>query len=194
VGWTVDGLPLSHGSVIGEPVMGRTPWNSSLCACLGQNDDFCSSDLEVCMLGSVAPCVLYGGKVERLRSAPALFVDHCLCYAGLFVLGNSLFGWNCLAPWFSHNSRTDIRRKFNLEGSCEATVRACGCCKSYVEDEVQREQCEMACDFATHVLCHLCALCQEGREVRRRIPHPGFKAQQVMVMIPPNEQVMGRGA
>lgn len=47
-GWTADGLPLAHGSVMGEPIMGRSQWNSSLCACLGQNDDFCSSDLEVC--------------------------------------------------------------------------------------------------------------------------------------------------
>lgn len=46
-GWTADGLPLGHGSVVGEP-MGRTPWNSSICACLGRNDEFCSSDLEVC--------------------------------------------------------------------------------------------------------------------------------------------------
>lgn len=46
-GWTADGLPLSHGSVMGEP-MGRTQWDSSLFACLGRNDEFCSSDLEVC--------------------------------------------------------------------------------------------------------------------------------------------------
>jgi hypothetical protein len=45
--WTADGLPLGHGSVVGEP-MGRTHWNSGLCACLGRNDEFCSSDLEVC--------------------------------------------------------------------------------------------------------------------------------------------------
>ena len=46
-GCTVNGLPLTHGSVMGEP-MGRTQWDSSLFACLGRNDDFCSSDLEVC--------------------------------------------------------------------------------------------------------------------------------------------------
>lgn len=46
--WTADGLPLRHGgSVVGEP-MGRSQWNSSLCCCLGRNDEFCSSDLEVC--------------------------------------------------------------------------------------------------------------------------------------------------
>lgn len=46
-GWTADGLPVSHGSVIGEPI-GRNQWNSGLFACLGRNDEFCSSDLEVC--------------------------------------------------------------------------------------------------------------------------------------------------
>ncbi|KAL3569473.1 hypothetical protein D5086_029363 [Populus alba] len=79
-------------------------------------------------------------------------------------------------------------------GSCEALNRSCGCCGSFVEDDLQREQCESACDFATHFFCHTCALCQEGREIRRRVLHPGFNAQPVLVMIPPGEQSMGRGA
>lgn len=80
------------------------------------------------------------------------------------------------------------------QGSCEALNRSCGCCGSFLEDEVQREQCESVCDLATHVFCHVCALCQEGRELRRRAPHPGFNAQPVLVMIPPEEQNMGRVA
>ncbi|GMP43186.1 hypothetical protein CsSME_00012648 [Camellia sinensis var. sinensis] len=47
--WTADGLPLGHDSVIGEPLR-RAQWDSSLFACLGRNDEFCSSDLEVCEL------------------------------------------------------------------------------------------------------------------------------------------------
>ncbi|KAG7034581.1 Cell number regulator 8, partial [Cucurbita argyrosperma subsp. argyrosperma] len=81
----------------------------------------------------------------------------------------------------------------DLEGNCEALHRSCGCCGLCVEDEVQREHCESVCDFATHVFCHTCALCQEGRELRRRMPHPGFNARPVLVMIPPAEQSMGRG-
>jgi hypothetical protein len=46
-GWTADGLPMGHGSVMGQPIP-RSQWNSSICACLGQSDHFCSSDLEVC--------------------------------------------------------------------------------------------------------------------------------------------------
>lgn len=91
----------------------------------------------------------------------------------------------------------NLRRAVDLiilaqQGSSEALARSCGCCGSSVEDEVQREQCETACDFATHVFCHACALCQEGREIRRRLPHPGFNAQPFVVMIPPGEQTMGR--
>ncbi|XP_031398802.1 cell number regulator 8 [Punica granatum] len=193
-GWTADGLPLGHGSVVGEP-MERSLWDSSLCACLGRNDEFCSSDLEVCLLGSLAPCVLYGSNAERLGSAPGTFANHCLPYFGLYLIGNSFFGQNCIAPWFSYPTRTAIRRKFNLEGSCEALHRSWGCCGSIVEDEMMREQCESTCDLATHVFCHLCALCQEGRELRRRLPHPGFSTRPpVFVMVPPEEQTMGRGA
>jgi len=181
-GWAVNGLPLSHGSVVGEP-MGRNQWDSSLFACLGRNDEFCSSDLEVCLLGRIVPCMLYGSNVERLGSAPGTFSSHCLSYCGLYLIGNSFFGGNCIAPWFSYSSRTAIRRKFNLEGSCGS-----------FEDDLQREQCETTCDLATHVFCHPLALCQEGREIRRRVPHPGFNAQPVLVMIPPGEQSMGRGA
>ncbi|KAL1545858.1 cell number regulator 8-like [Salvia divinorum] len=185
VGWTADGIPVAESS------MERTQWDSGLLYCLGRNDEFCSSDLEVCLLGSVAPCVLYGSNVERLGSSPSTFSNHCLPYTGLYLMGNTFFGWNCLAPWFTFPIRTAIRRKFNLVGSSEALARSCGCCGSFVEDEVQREQCETACDFATHVFCHACALCQEGREIRRRLPHPGFNAQPIVATIPPGEQTMG---
>ena len=61
-------------------------------------------------------------------------------------------------------------------------------------DDVQREQCESACDLATHLFCHVCSLCQEGRELRRRVPHPGFNGRPMLVMLPPSEQKMARGA
>ena len=78
------------------------------------------------------------------------------------------------------------------QGTCETLAAHYGSCGSCVEDEVQREQCETACDFATHVFCHPCSLCQEGREIRRRLPHPGFNAPPALFMIPPGEQTMGR--
>ena len=43
-----DGVPV----VIGEPVSAhaipRESWSSGILSCLGRNDEFCSSDLEVC--------------------------------------------------------------------------------------------------------------------------------------------------
>ncbi|XP_047332416.1 cell number regulator 8 [Impatiens glandulifera] len=189
IGYPADGLPLGYDGVITEPIR-RNQWNSSLFNCLGRNDEFCSSDLEVCLLGAVAPCVLYGSNVERLNSTPGTFTNHCMPYSVLYVLGTAIFGGNLLARWFSYPSRTAIRRKFNLEGNFESVVSSCGCCGSVVEDDVQREQWEMACDFATHVFCHACALCQEGREVRRRVPHPGLNLKPILVMIPPCEQFM----
>ncbi|KAJ9558973.1 hypothetical protein OSB04_013587 [Centaurea solstitialis] len=200
-GWTANGLPLANGgvNVIGEPLRNNNnnkgQWDSGLYRCLGRNDEFCSSDLEVCILGSVAPCVVYGSNVERLGSAPWSFANHCLPYSGLYLIGNSFFGCNFIAPWFSYPTRTTIRRRFNLEasGNCEAMNRSCGgCCDKIVNDEEKLEQAEAACDVATHVFCHPCAICQEGREVRRRIPHPGFTAQPLLVITPPGEQTMAR--
>ncbi|KAG7027275.1 Cell number regulator 8, partial [Cucurbita argyrosperma subsp. argyrosperma] len=114
-GWTADGLPVD-GSVVGEPV-GRPQWETGLCACLGRHDEFCSSDLEVCLLGSVAPCMLYGSNAERLGTTPGTFANHCMSYSGLYLIGTSFFGWNCLAPWFTFPTRIRIRRTFNLEAS-----------------------------------------------------------------------------
>lgn len=52
--WTADGVPLSHGSsIVGEPV-GRVEWDSGLFSCLGRNDEFFSSDLEVCKSLSIS--------------------------------------------------------------------------------------------------------------------------------------------
>ncbi|PKU60610.1 cell number regulator 8 [Dendrobium catenatum] len=190
--WAAEGVPLTlaHGSVIGEPLL-RDQWDSGLFSCLGRNDEFCSSDLEVCLLGSFAPCVLFGSNAERLGSAPGSFIHNCFTYAGLYMLGNCFFGWNCLAPWLSYPSRSSIRRRFNLEGNLETFARSVGCHR-ILGDEARQEQLESLCDLAAHVFCHPCALCQEGRELRRRLPHPGFAARPAMVLMPPAEQIMGR--
>uniref|UniRef100_A0A0D3EJU0 Uncharacterized protein n=1 Tax=Oryza barthii TaxID=65489 RepID=A0A0D3EJU0_9ORYZ len=89
--------------------------------------------------------------------------------------------------------RNDEFCSSDVEGSFEAFTKQCGCCHGLVEDEGNREHLEVACDLATHYFCHPCALCQEGRELRRRVPHPGFNGRSVLVMTPPKEQTMGRG-
>ncbi|KAJ4808855.1 Cell number regulator 8 [Rhynchospora pubera] len=192
--WTAEGLPIGHISVVGQPV--RKQWSSGLFSCLGRCDEFYSSDLEVCVLGSAFPCVLYGSNAERLSSEPAeSFLNNCKIYTTLYVLGNILFGWNCIAPWLAHTTRTTIRRKYNLQGNFESFAQSTGCLSSLANNAERLEQLEVACDLATHYLCHTCALCQEGREIRRQVPHPGFfAARPVYAMVPPSEQTMGHGA
>jgi hypothetical protein len=55
--YCADGVPV----VTGEPVAARTvgggpreSWNSGVLSCLGRNDEFCSSDLEVCTCTSAS--------------------------------------------------------------------------------------------------------------------------------------------
>jgi hypothetical protein len=57
VKYCADGVPV----VMGEPVAARTvggvpreSWNSGILSCLGRNDEFCSSDLEVCTCSSTS--------------------------------------------------------------------------------------------------------------------------------------------
>ncbi|MQM03524.1 hypothetical protein Taro_036301 [Colocasia esculenta] len=76
-GWTADGLPLAQGSFLGEPV-GRAHWDSGLFSCLGRNDDFCSSDLEVCEYnpradpGLVSLSIAGGFLVDLRKSGPGI--------------------------------------------------------------------------------------------------------------------------
>lgn len=182
----VEGVPLHPPAA---PPAERAAWSTGLFACFGCNDEFFSSDLEVCVLGSFAPCLLYATNVERLHpSNDSSFANHCLAYTGLLCLGKFIFGWNALAPCLSFSSRSEMRSQYNIMGTGEWFSRSCGCCTSCVEGE-HSEGCESGCDFATHYLCHQCALCQEGREIRRRMPHPGF-FRAYTSMNAPTEQAM----
>ncbi|ERM95750.1 cell number regulator 8 [Amborella trichopoda] len=181
-GWVAEGVPF---------VGVREQWNSSMFDCLGGDDnEFLSSDLEVCLLGAFAPCMLYASNVERMRSGG--YLGSCTAYALLYFLGYSFYGSNCLAPCITYPSRTEIRRQFNLEGSCSALIRS-GCCTSCIEDEEHLEEWDVRCDHASHFFCHNFTLCQEGRELRRRLPHPGFYGRSMLVMSPPSNQAMARG-
>jgi len=170
--------------VMGAPVPRTSPWSTGLFACLGTGDEHFSSDLEVCVLGAFAPCVLYGSNMERMYPAENVFRHHCLIYSGLYFLGVSLFNSNNLAPCFSVGSRIALRRKYNLEGS---GARFAGCCGGASTEE-RMERCDTVCDIFSHAMFHSCALCQEGRELRRRTLHPAY--QPYMPMTPPMEQSM----
>ncbi|KAG6541286.1 hypothetical protein Mapa_017339 [Marchantia paleacea] len=186
--------PLEHPEnmyVVTEPeVRQRQPWRTGLFSCMGNNDEFVSSDLEVCVLGLFAPCVLYGSTMERLYPGQATFSSHCMAYSSLYFMGHFLFNGNFLAPCFSFPSRTALRQSYNLEGHGESLVNSTGCCASLVRDEEKLERCESMLDFAAHFCCHQCSLCQEGREIRRRTVHPAHRPRYYMAMAPPAPQVM----
>lgn len=182
--------PVGEGIVMGEPVaQERQPWSTGLLSCLGNNDEFCSSDLEVCVLGLFAPCVLYGSNMERIYPGRSTFASHCMAYSSLYMMGNFLFNGNCLAPCFSFPSRTALRRSHNLEGHAESLVSSVGCCSGLIGTEEKREQLEALCDFGVHFCCHPCSLCQEGREIRRRTVHPAHGPQYYSMAVP-NLQMM----
>jgi hypothetical protein len=64
-----DGVPV----VMGEPVAAppREAWDTGLLSCLGRNDDFCSSDVEVCKFPPPDLTVLGQGR-DREELALAL--------------------------------------------------------------------------------------------------------------------------
>jgi Cys-rich protein (TIGR01571 family) len=185
-----NGLPAGPvGPVIGAPVS-RNAWSTGLFSCLGSQDEFLSSDLEVCIVGTFAPGVLYGGNMQRMFPRSNSFSIGCLSYSSLYFLGTCLFNMNILAPCLSYPSRTALRRKFNLEGTGESLANTFGC-RHGANDESHNERCESILDGAVHFLCHSCALCQESRELRRRLPHPGFSHPAYLPLSPPMEQHMG---
>lgn len=47
IGWTVDGVP------VGDPTVVKAQWETGLFSCLGKNDEFYSSDVEVCEFFSI---------------------------------------------------------------------------------------------------------------------------------------------
>lgn len=186
----VCGYPVGpDGVVVGEPVpMPRQPWSTPVLGCLGNNDEFCLSDMQVCMMGSCAPCVLYASNMELLNPGHDSFISHCMAYTSLYAMGQFLFGAS-IAPCFSFPSRIALRQVHNLEGHGENFVKAVGCCSGSIQSELEREHWDSFCDFALHICCHRCALCQEGREIRRRTAHTGQRPHYY-TMAAPSQQTM----
>jgi Cys-rich protein (TIGR01571 family) len=184
----VCGVPV--GSVVlGEPVeQPRQPWSTGLLCCLGRNDEFCSSDMQVCVLGACAPCVLYGSNMELLHPGQESFLSHCVAYSKLYAIGQLLWNANCLAPCFSVPSRIAIRKAHNLVGHGEHLANTLGC-TSLISSDESRERCDAFSDCALHICCHGLALCQEGREIRRRTAQ-GSQRAHYYTLAPPSQQSM----
>ncbi|XP_059428810.1 protein PLANT CADMIUM RESISTANCE 10 isoform X1 [Corylus avellana] len=140
---------------------GPTQWSSGICACF--------DDMQSCCVGLSCPCLLFGKNAEFLGSGT--LIGSCMTHFVLWALFNSLCCLltdgvflplpGCFVACYACGYRRALRSKYNLQEA------PCG-------------------DFVTHFCCHLCAICQEYREIRERsgdITHPDLKL--AVVTAPP---------
>ncbi|WJX54756.1 Protein PLANT CADMIUM RESISTANCE 10 [Trifolium repens] len=159
-------VPLQHGSSSNESNKMQQPqWSSGICACC--------DDMPSCCIGCLCPCYLFGKNAEFLGSGTFLgsCVTHfilwslfntacCLLTDGLFL---GLPG--CLVSCYACGYRGILRSKYNLPEA------PCG-------------------DFVTHCCCHLCAICQEYREIRERSGDSEATDMKLAVVTAPPVQTM----
>ncbi|OVA03881.1 Uncharacterized protein family Cys-rich [Macleaya cordata] len=145
-------IPLSHSdpeaAIVQQkddlvPAPGPAQWTSGICACC--------DDMQSCCIGLMCPCYLFGKNAEFLGSGT--LIGSCMTHFILCGLVNSLccllsegilLGFpGCSVACYACGYRRALRSKYNLPEA------PCG-------------------DFITHLCCHLCALCQEYREIRER--------------------------
>ncbi|KAK9156526.1 hypothetical protein Scep_003100 [Stephania cephalantha] len=155
------GVEIEHGH--GDRRRSFAQWNSGICACC--------DDPQSCCIGLVCPCYVYGRNAEILGSGSFIgsCLAHCILWGGstalcCLVTDGILLGLSgCVVGGYAYRYRRALRSKYNLP------EEPCG-------------------DFTTHAFCHLCAICQEYREIQKNrsgaLPHastgPRLKA--------PNEQ------
>ncbi|KAK9065693.1 hypothetical protein SSX86_015094 [Deinandra increscens subsp. villosa] len=134
-------------------------WSSGICACF---DDF-----ESCCIGTICPCYLFGKNAEVLGSNSFMgsctthciicgLINSCCCLASGGLL---LVFPGCFAACHACGYRKALRTKYNLQEA------PCG-------------------DFVTHLCCHLCAICQEYREIRERSVDINPNANMVDITAP----------
>ncbi|KAJ3693760.1 hypothetical protein LUZ60_009240 [Juncus effusus] len=120
-------------------------WSTGICACF--------DDPQICCLGTICPCILFAKNAEKLGSDSSpgrSCASHCLLWGLLAGLSCVLTGGVLLVlmPGFTvaccaSKHRRALREKYTLpETPCN--------------------------DYCTHLCCHLCALCQESREILHR--------------------------
>ncbi|CAI5978699.1 unnamed protein product [Closterium sp. NIES-65] len=80
----------------------------------------------------------------------------------------------------SWSSRSAIRTQFGLQSGAERVTSD------------PSDGCDRCCDCFLHFICHRCALCQEAREIRRRLPlsGPNSSSASGVVVAPPSVQAM----
>ncbi|KAH7667336.1 PLAC8 motif-containing protein [Dioscorea alata] len=153
--------PSQHPASQPDPVQ----WSSGICACC--------DDMPSCCIGSFCPCFLFAKNAEFLGSGT--LAGSCMTHFVLWGLVNSLcclctggilFGLTgSVVACYAGGYRRALRAKYNLQEA------PCG-------------------DCATHVCCHLCAICQEYREIRER-SQGSSPVLGIPVVIAPPIQTMG---
>ncbi|PWA38320.1 PLAC8 family protein [Artemisia annua] len=153
---TTDESPTKNERVSDVPV----EWSSGICACF--------DDLQSCLVGTICPCYLFGKNAEILGSNTFMgsctthfiicgLINSCCC----LLSGGLLLGFpGCFAACYACGYRKALRTKYNLQEA------PCG-------------------DFITHLCCHMCAVCQEYREIRERSVDINTNANIIEVTAPP---------
>ncbi|KAJ8759809.1 hypothetical protein K2173_009910 [Erythroxylum novogranatense] len=154
----------NHSVVPGESDR-VVPWSSGICACC--------DDIQSCCIGLFCPCYLFGKNAESLGSGTllgsctmhfilwALINTLCCCMTDGLLLGLP----GCFVACYACNYRKALREKYNLQEA------PCG-------------------DLVTHFFCHLCANCQEYREIRERSGDPNHSALTLVEVTAPTVQTM----
>ncbi|XP_010525438.1 PREDICTED: protein PLANT CADMIUM RESISTANCE 10 [Tarenaya hassleriana] len=140
-------------------------WSSGICACF--------DDIQSCVIGLFCPCYIFGKNAEFLGSGT--FAGSCLTHFIMWAFVNTicclatdgmLLGLpGCLVSCYACSYRRALRAKYNLQEA------PCG-------------------DFVTHFFCHLCALCQEYRELRERASDGNLPDMKMTVVTAPSIQTM----
>ncbi|KAL2464476.1 Protein PLANT CADMIUM RESISTANCE 10 [Forsythia ovata] len=144
---------------------GPVQWSSGICACF--------DDMQSCCIGLVCPCFLFGKNAEFLGSG-TLF-GSCMTHFILWALVNTLccvltdgIVWGlpgCFVACYACGYRRTLRSKYNLQEA------PCG-------------------DLFTHFCCHLCAICQEYREIHERSGNLNSSDLNLVEVTPPPIQTM----
>ncbi|KAK9289404.1 hypothetical protein L1049_007559 [Liquidambar formosana] len=144
---------------------GPTQWSSGICACC--------DDMQSCCVGLFCPCFLFGKNAEFLGSGTLM--GSCMTHFIVWALVNTvcclltegiLLGLpGCFVACYACGYRRTLRSKYNLQEA------PCG-------------------DFVTHFFCHLCAICQEYREIRERSGAANAPDLKLVVVTAPPVQTM----
>eukprot|EP00270_Netrium_digitus_P006990 TRINITY_DN2021_c0_g1_i1.p1 TRINITY_DN2021_c0_g1~~TRINITY_DN2021_c0_g1_i1.p1 ORF type:complete len:232 (-),score=55.66 TRINITY_DN2021_c0_g1_i1:324-1019(-) len=140
--------------------------------------------------GLFCPCVLFGKNVEALKDVP--WTTPCLCHA-IFVEG----GIALAASLALFNGSIDPGTAFLLGEGLVFAWWMCGIYTGLFRNELQKKYHLMnsPCDpCIVHCCLHPCALCQEHREMKNRLPEQEPPALPLTVINAPPEQEMSAAA